>query len=89
MIVFKAKLLGDCAVLPCSHCQGSGLVELTGEYLTTLLRVRDLGREVTGAELGRLMGVKGPAMNNRLARLERLGLVTSRRQGKRRFFRCN
>jgi DNA-binding MarR family transcriptional regulator len=71
----------------CPHCRGSGRVALTGEYLTTFLRLVKVG-ETTGAELGPLMGIKPTAMNNRLARLEKHGLATSRRWGRKRLFRA-
>lgn len=73
-------------LIPCECCRGTGVRELTGEYAATLARLRELGGERTGAELARLMGVKATAMNNRLAALERLGLVTSRRWGRKRLF---
>jgi hypothetical protein len=72
--------------VPCGHCKGCGRIELSGEYLATFERLRSLGTEATGAELGPLMGVQATAMNNRLAALERLGLVASRRHGRMRLF---
>jgi DNA-binding transcriptional ArsR family regulator len=72
-------------VCPC--CRGQGSVELAGEHALTLDALRGLGREIHGAELARLMGTKGPAMNNRLAHLERLGLASSRRSGRKRLYR--
>lgn len=65
---------------PCcrSCCRGSGSVELTGALG---------GREIHGAALGRLLGTSGPAMNNRLSRLEALGFLASRRHGRKRLFR--
>jgi DNA-binding transcriptional ArsR family regulator len=74
-------------VCPC--CGGAGRVLLTGEYARTLAAIERLRGEHTGAELGRMMGVRGPAMNNRLARLEELGLVSSRRDGRRRLYRAH
>lgn len=74
--------------IQCPCCRGAGTVELTGEYLETLKELLRLGREITGAELGRLMGVKPTAMNNRLARLEEIGVAVSRRWGRRRLYRA-
>lgn len=70
----------------CSCCGGSGFIVLTGEYRLTLERLRELGGERTGAELGRDMGIKATAANNRLAALERLGLATSRWYGRKRLY---
>jgi DNA-binding MarR family transcriptional regulator len=72
----------------CSNCNGCGKVELTGEHLETYLLLRDLGTESTGSALSQRMGTKPSAMNNRLARLEEMGLATSRRWGKKRLFKC-
>ena len=72
--------------IPCSCCGGTGRIELTGEYRETLERVRLVGGEFTAAEVGRLMGVKNEAMCNRLAGLERMGFLTSRRFGRKRLF---
>lgn len=75
-------------VCPC--CRGAGKVELTGECARTLGLVRALGREVTAAELHRLHPIEyltPPAWNSRLARLESLGLLVSRRDGRRRLYR--
>lgn len=79
---------GERITVACSWCAGTGRVELTGEYRATLDRLAALGREVSGAELGRLMGVAPTAMSNRLDRLEDHGLVTSRRHGRKRLFRA-
>ncbi len=72
----------------CAQCNGTGRLPLTGEYLATYLRLACLGREATGAELGRLLGTTGSAMCNRLVALERLGLATSRRFGQKRLYRA-
>lgn len=61
---------------------------MTGEYAKTLDFLHTLGLEVTGAELGRLMAIKPTAANNRLARLEQLGLLSSRRYGRKRIYRA-
>jgi Mn-dependent DtxR family transcriptional regulator len=73
--------------LPCSHCKGTGRIELTGEYLETLNRLRELGKEMSGAELAKDMGIQPTAMNNRLSRIEQHGLIQSRRWGRSRLFR--
>lgn len=70
----------------CPHCGGTGKREVAGEYARTLAEVRRLDRPVTGAELGRLMGVKATAMNNRLARLAALGLLRSEWEGRRHLY---
>lgn len=71
--------------VPCSCCRGTGCVELTGEYLVTYRKLLEVG-EQTGAALAAMLGTKPTAMNNRLAALERLGLATSRRWGRKRLF---
>lgn len=80
--------MSETVMVPCPCCDGSGRIELTGEYLLTLLALREQPGEVSGAELGRIMGVKNEAMCNRLARLEAMGLVASRRFGRERRFRA-
>lgn len=77
----------DAVTVPCPMCEGCGRIELTGEYRETFEVLRAMGREANGVELAALMGVKPTAMNNRLASLERHGLVTSRRYGRRRLFK--
>jgi Mn-dependent DtxR family transcriptional regulator len=74
--------------IPCPHCRGTGLVELTGVYADTLLLLRAQSGEVNGADLARLAGVKGEAMANRLVRLERLGLAVGRRYGRERLWKA-
>jgi DNA-binding transcriptional ArsR family regulator len=74
------------AVCPC--CKGTGRVEMSGVIADTLALLRRQGGEVTGAALARLDGCKPTAMNNRLAYLERRGLVTSRRYGRVRLYRA-
>lgn len=59
---------------------------VTGIYAETLDHLRCIDDEVSGAELGRLMDCEPTAMNNRLAALERMGLATSRRFGRKRLF---
>lgn len=75
-------------LITCPCCRSSGSVELTGEYALTLARLEALGgREIHGAGLARLMKTRGPAMSNRLSRLEALGFLASRRHGRKRLFR--
>jgi hypothetical protein len=69
------------AYLQCTHCQGTGTIELTGVYAETLtLIIRRPG--LNGAELAKLAGCNGTAMNNRLKALERHGLATGTRFGR-------
>lgn len=74
-------------MVTCPCCCGAGVVELTGVFADTLAFVRGLARETTGAELGRLLGIERTAANNRLAALEKKGLLASRRHGRRRLYR--
>jgi hypothetical protein len=71
----------------CECCQGKGTREVTGKYAEALHMVRRARREVTGAELARIEGCKPTAMNMRLAALERIGLLVSRRYGRLRLYR--
>jgi DNA-binding transcriptional ArsR family regulator len=75
-------------MVPCGHCHGHGRVLLTGVYADTLRILRDCSGEHTGADLARIAGTKPTAMNNRLARLEELGLATSHRYGRKRLYRA-
>jgi hypothetical protein len=70
----------------CGHCGGRGTVPLSDEYAATLGHLRLCHRDVSGAEMGRLMGVAATAMNNRLAKLEEFGLATSRVSGRQRLY---
>jgi Mn-dependent DtxR family transcriptional regulator len=72
----------------CPHCRGTGRVDLTGVYLDTFIALAESGGETTGAKLSRQMGAKPSAVNNRLAALERHGIVTSRRWGRERLFKA-
>lgn len=76
----------DLILCPC--CKGAGRIELTGPAADTLALVRSLGREVTGAELGAMIGIQATAANNRLAWLESKALLFSRRYGRRRLYRA-
>lgn len=80
--------MSETVMVPCPCCGGRGRVEFTGEYRLTLERLREQPGEVSGAELARIMGVRPTAMCNRLARLEAMGLATSRRFGRERRFRA-
>ena len=71
----------------CPHCNGSGLVEVTGVYAETFILLRSSATRVTGAELAKRAGCKATAMNNRLAMLEKFGLCSSVRWGRKRFYR--
>lgn len=70
----------------CPCCKGAGVVDFTGVYADTLqFIIRDMKREsFTGAQLGRRLGVRATAMNNRLAILEEIGFLESRRYGRKR-----
>ncbi len=71
----------------CPTCHGAGTVVLTGRYADTLALLRRQRGEVCGTALAAVAGCKVPAMCNRLAALERLGLATSRRYGCKRLYR--
>jgi DNA-binding MarR family transcriptional regulator len=71
----------------CPWCKGCGRVVLHGEHLTTFLELATVG-EPNGADLGKRMKVPATAMNNRLATLEKHGLATSRRWGRKRLFKA-
>jgi len=71
----------------CPCCKGAGRIELTGVYADTLALLTSHGKEATGAELSKVAGCKPTAMNNRLARLQDMGLVESRQYGRLRLFR--
>jgi hypothetical protein len=73
----------------CSCCGGSGRVELTGVYAEALAAVVAAGAEVTGAEMARRSGEgSATAWNNRLARLEQMGLLTGRIYGRRKLYKA-
>lgn len=69
-------------MLSCPHCAGSGHVQLAPAYQATLDLLRGLTGTHNGAELGRIVGIKETAMNNRLIALERYGLVQRTIQGR-------
>lgn len=73
--------------IKCGHCDGTGRRELSKLFLTTLQFLHFQG-SATGAELCRRAKCKPTTMNNRLAKLEEFGLVTSERIGKRRVYRA-
>jgi hypothetical protein len=69
------------AYVQCTHCGGTGTVELTGVYAETLrLLIANPGRN--GAELARIAACNATAMNNRLAALERKGVASGTRYGR-------
>lgn len=75
-------MASDEVVHECPWCKGKGVVAMTGVYAETLKLLKRQRKEINGADLSRIAGVKGPAMNNRLARLGELGYATSRRNGR-------
>jgi biotin operon repressor len=75
-------------MVACPCCGGEGRVELTGTYRETLALLKRQRAEVNGAALARLAGCQETAMNNRLVRLERLGLAVGRRHGRERLWRA-
>lgn len=69
------------AFVTCTHCQGTGAVELTGVYAETLtLLIRSPG--LNGAELAGLDGCKATTMCNRLKAMERRGVARGERYGR-------
>jgi hypothetical protein len=53
------------ATVHCPHCKGTGKVPLTGVYADTLILLADIGKrgeQLNGAQLAKLMGVKGEAI---------------------------
>lgn len=79
------------AYVVCTHCGGTGSIELTGVYAETLgLLIRKPG--LHGAALAKLAGCTGEAMCNRLKALERQGLAVGKRHGRKTLWRqkqCN
>ena len=75
-------------LVTCSCCSGSGMVEVTGVYLDTLRELKKIGIEITGAELGRRLGVAPTAMNNRLAWLANNLLATARPYGRKVYYQA-
>ena len=71
--------------ITCPHCNGSGATVLASVYERTLKLLCRKGK-ATGSELSRIDECKATAMNNRLAALERHGLVTSHWEGRRRIY---
>ncbi len=72
----------------CPYCRGVGRMPLAREYQATWDALAASEDEMSGAELGRWMGVQPTAMNNRLALLEQKGFATSRVVGRRRLFKA-
>jgi hypothetical protein len=69
------------AYVVCTHCGGTGSVELSGVYADTLaLVIRKPG--LNGSALAKIARCKATAMNNRLKALERLGVATGKRYGR-------
>ena len=71
---------------PCPACDGSGRIPLTGVYAETLMLLRKHGKEMTGSDFARLIDIERTAACNRLARLEAMGFVKSRRYGSKRLY---
>jgi len=72
--------------VPCSYCDGYGVIELTGVYAETLRILRRFKRPVVAGSDAESFGCKPTALNNRLAWLESKGLARSAREGKKRKF---
>lgn len=73
-------------LVPCSRCDGFGVVELPEELARTVGVLRR--GPISAPELHRLLSVDGArvtatASNNRLEDLRRLGLAVRRKTGKR------
>lgn len=80
--------------MPCPHCHGSGRIEVTGIYAQTLKDVQRWcsrsGRYVVANRDAGWFGCNGTALSNRLAVLEKHGLVYSVKYGRqRRFYPCD
>lgn len=65
----------------CTHCNGTGAIELTGVYAETLILVIS-NPGLNGAALAKLAGCKATAMNNRLNALERHGVAEGKQFGR-------
>lgn len=71
----------------CPYCRGSGVVPIGDEYFATYIALTKVG-EIHAAELARRMSepCSNEAMCNRLVMLEKKGLATSRRVGRKRLY---
>ena len=71
----------------CPYCRGSGVVPIGDEYFATYIALTAAG-EIHAAELAKRMSepCSNEAMCNRLAQLEKKGLATSRRVGRKRMY---
>lgn len=65
----------------CKHCGGRGRVELAGIYAETAVLV-GMNPGLNGAQLAMVAGCEPTAMNNRLRRLEDLGIVEGQSHGR-------
>lgn len=83
-----ARRESDRVPIPCPHCRGSGRTSLSDLYAATLRLLAEQPSEVNGASLARLAGCAETAMNNRLVRLESLGLAVGRTNGRERLWRA-
>lgn len=74
----------------CPHCDGKGRIELTGVYAETLKKARallvaDAAYLIANRDAWQF-GCNPTALNNRMARLEKLGYLKSERFGRERRF---
>lgn len=72
--------------VPCGTCEGTGQQELPKSLSVTLTKVRDAnGKGITpsGADLARSLKVRNTAMCQRMKLLEKFGLVTGEKVGRR------
>lgn len=71
----------------CPYCRGTGSVPIGEEYFATYIALSMAG-EIHAAELAKRMSVpcSNEAMCNRLVMLEKKGLATSRRLGRKRLY---
>lgn len=77
--------------IQCPHCKGKGTIPLTGVYAETLRGVRRLTKSYGYCVANKhayLFGCKPTALNQRLAALERHGLLSSERFGRQRRYKA-
>lgn len=78
----KTKLIRKC-----ERCHGTGSVKITGVYAATYRGLKLVARAhgwVVANRDADWFGCSGPALSNRLARLEEMGLATSVVEGRER-----
>lgn len=66
-------------VVPCPRCHGTGHIPLSAPYAETLALLQKQHDWISVKLLAGLMGVERTAMNNRMMRMEKLGLVRGRK----------